>query len=63
MTVREPGREPVIRVEARSWLVDLACRKAKEFGYSHEVWTTWVLAEHARGHAQAAGHTCLSDLA
>ena len=32
-----PGREPVITVEARTWLVDLACRKAKELGYPHEV--------------------------
>jgi transposase len=58
-----PGREPVITVEARSWLVDLACRKAKEFGYPHEVWTTRLLAEHARAHGPAAGHTCLSGLA
>jgi hypothetical protein len=28
-----PGREPTITLEARSWLVSLACRKAKEFGY------------------------------
>jgi hypothetical protein len=27
----------VITVEARAWLVDLACRKAKEFGYPHEL--------------------------
>ena len=58
-----PGREPVITVEARAWLVDLACRKAKEFGYPHEVWTTRLLAEHARAHGPVAGHACLSDLA
>jgi transposase len=58
-----PGREPVITVEARAWLVDLACRKAKEFGYPHEVWTTRLLAEHARAHGPAAGHVCLSELA
>jgi hypothetical protein len=63
MTFCAPGREPVITVEARSWLVDLACRKAKELGYPHEVWTTRLLAEHARGHGPAAGHTCWSDLA
>jgi transposase len=50
-------------VEARAWLVNLACRKAKEFGYPHEVWTTRLLAEHAREHGPAAGHACLSDLA
>jgi transposase len=57
-----PGREPVITVEARAWLVDLACRKAKEFGYPHEVWTTRLLAEHAREHGPSAGHACLCDL-
>src|SRR5215210_1751858 len=25
-----PGREPEITLEARTWLVDLACRKAKD---------------------------------
>jgi len=58
-----PGREPVITIEARAWLVDLACRKAKEFGYPHEVWTTRLLAAHARQHGPAAGHVCLADLA
>jgi len=58
-----PGREPVITVEARAWLVDLACRKAKELGYPHEVWTTRLLARHAREHGPAAGHACLSELA
>jgi transposase len=57
-----PGREPVITTEARAWLVDLACRKAKDLGYPHEVWTTRLLAEHAREHGPPAGHACLSDL-
>jgi transposase len=58
-----PGREPVITLEARSWLTDLACRKAKELGYPHEVWTTRLLARHAREHGPAAGHACLAELA
>lgn len=58
-----PGREPGITVEARAWLVDLACRKAKEFGYPHEVWTTRLLAQHAREQGPAAGHACLAQLA
>ena len=28
-----PGREPTITVEAKAWLVSLACRKAKDLGY------------------------------
>ena len=58
-----PGREPVITMEARAWLVALACRKAKDLGYPHEVWTTRLLAQHAREHGPAAGHACLRDLA
>ena len=58
-----PGREPVITVEARAWLLDLACRKAKELGYPHEVWTTRLLAAHARERGPALGHVCLAKLA
>jgi len=39
-----PGKEPTITVEAKTWVVRLACRKAKELGYPHEVWTTRLLA-------------------
>ena len=58
-----PGKEPTITAEAKAWLVSLACRKAKELGYPHEVWTTRLLARHAREHGPAAGHTCLAQLA
>jgi len=58
-----PGREPAITAEAKAWLVDLACRKAKELGYPHELWTTRLLARHAREHGPAAGHACLGQLA
>jgi transposase len=58
-----PGRERRITDEAKSWLVSLACRKAKELGYPHELWTTRLLARHAREHGPAAGHACLANLA
>jgi transposase len=58
-----PGREPTITIEAKAWLVDLACGKAKEFGYPHELWTTRLLASHARAHGPAEGHECLANLA
>jgi transposase len=58
-----PGREPTITMEAKAWLVDLACRKAKEFGYPHELWTTRLLAHHAREHGPRQGHACLANLA
>ena len=46
-----PGKEPEITLEARAWLVSLACQKAKDVGYPHELWTTRLLARHAREHA------------
>src|SRR5437763_2047656 len=58
-----PGKAPDITPEARAWLVSLACQKAKDLGYPHELWTTRLLAQHARDHAVAAGHPCLSNIA
>src|SRR5437763_2710638 len=55
-------REPVITAAAKAWLVDWACRKPKELGYPHELWTTRLLARHARQHGPAAGHECLAHL-
>src|SRR6516164_8189562 len=58
-----PGKEPTITPEAKAWLVSLACDKAKDHGYPHELWTTRLLARHARENAPAAGHECLANLA
>jgi transposase len=57
-----PGKEPTITTEAKAWLVSLACRKAKDLGYPHELWTTRLLARHAREHGPAEGHACLGKL-
>src|SRR4030081_1320280 len=57
-----PGKEPVITPEAKAWLVSLACDKAKEHGYPHELWTTRLLARHARERGPMAGHECLANL-
>lgn len=57
-----PGKEPTITPEAKAWLVSLACDKAKEHGYPHELWTTRLLARHARKQGPAAGHECLARL-
>lgn len=57
-----PGKEPVITPEAKAWLVSLACDKAKDHGYPHELWTTRLLARHAREHGPRARHACLARL-
>lgn len=58
-----PGKEREITAEARVWLVSLACQKPKELGYPHELWTTRLLAQHARAYGPKAGHKCLSRIA
>src|SRR5260370_18777414 len=57
-----PGKEPTMTAEAKAWLVSVACDKAKDHGYPHELWTTRLLARHAREHGAAAGHGCLANL-
>ena len=57
------GRDAVITREAKAWLVSLACAKPVAFGYPHELWTTRLLAAHARNHGPQAGHPSLAKLA
>src|SRR5437868_3540290 len=57
-----PGKVPDITPEAKAWLVSMACQKAKDLGYPHELWTTRLLARHAREHATAAGHPSLARI-
>ncbi len=57
-----PGKAPEITADARAWLISLACRKANDLGYPHELWTTRLLARHVREHAVDAGHPCLASV-
>jgi hypothetical protein len=50
------GKEPTITAEAKAWLVSMACRKAKELGYPHELWTTRLLARHVRERANCGSY-------
>jgi transposase len=57
-----PGKAPEITDDAKAWLVSLACQKAKDLGYPHELWTTRLLARHVREHSAQAGHPCLQSI-
>jgi transposase len=57
-----PGRERTISSEARTFVVDLACRKPKDLDYPHEVWTTRLLTAHVRERGPQVGHACLARL-
>lgn len=57
------GRPQRLTVEARAWLVALACQKPKDLGHPHELWTIDLLVRHIRSHCQDAGHLSLSKIA
>ena len=56
------GKPQVITPEARAWVVSTACQKPKDLGYSYELWTTRLLAEHIRKHCLELGFDCLAKL-
>lgn len=60
--VPRSGRPAVISPEAKTWVISLACQKPKELGYTEELWTTRLLADHVRRHCRMAGHPSLSGL-
>jgi transposase len=53
------GKPPAITPEARAWLLSLACQKPTELGYSYELWTTRLLAQHVQQHCMEVGHPSL----
>jgi len=60
--IHRSGRTGTITDEAKAWLIALACTKPLEHGYSHETWSTSLLASHAQVHCEKAGHPCLMRL-
>lgn len=56
------GQKPKIGGDERTWIVNLACQKPKDLGYSYELWTTALLAKHARKNADTAGYPTLRKI-
>jgi len=53
------GKPAAITVDAKAWVVQLACTKPKELGYPHEFWSFGLLAKHVQRHAMATEHPSL----
>lgn len=56
------GRRARITPEAKAWVISLACQKPKELGYSYELWTTALMANHIRKHCRQSGHDSLAKI-
>lgn len=57
------GKPPIISDDAKAWLINLACQKPIDFGYSYELWTHALLAKHARKNYNKAGFPSLKKIA
>jgi transposase len=60
--IHRSGRAGTITDEAKAWLISLACSKPLDHGYSHETWSTSLLASHVQAHCEETGHPCLARL-
>lgn len=60
--LQRSGKPIEITAEAKTWFINLACRKPKELGYSFELWTNRLLAMHVRKHCKKEGHPSLARL-
>ena len=57
-----PGKPRQLPDDAIAWVLNCACQKPKELGYSYELWTYKLLTAHVRRHGVAAGHPALQKL-
>ncbi len=56
------GKPPEIKGETRAWIISIACKKPKDFGYPHELWTQKLLAEYIRKESIAMGYPEVSKI-
>ena len=56
------GRNAEITDEEKTWIINVACQKPVELGYSAETWTYARLTKHINTTAESAGYTRLSTI-
>jgi transposase len=56
------GRNAEITDEEKAWIINIACQKPKDLGYSAETWTYARLTSHINKNAEAAGFIRLSTI-
>lgn len=56
------GRNAEITDDEKAWIINIACQKPVNPGYSAEVWTRSLLTKHINKFAEEAGHTRLSTI-
>ena len=56
------GRPVEITDDAVSWIIDLACQRPADLGYSQEMWTLANLHRHIQNNAEEAGYPRLARI-
>ena len=56
------GRNAEITDDEKAWIINIACQKPKDLGYSAETWTYAKLTSHINKNAQEAGYMRLSTI-
>ena len=56
------GRNAEITDDEKAWIINIACQKPVNLGYSAEVWTRALLTKHINKYAESAGHMRLSTI-
>ena len=57
------GRPVEITDDAVAWIIDIACQRPADLGYSQELWTIANLHKHIQAHAEEAGYPRLKTIA
>lgn len=56
------GRPVEITDDAVTWMIDIACQRPADLGYSQELWTLKNLHQHIQNNAEAAGYPRLKTM-
>ena len=56
------GRNAEITDDEKAWIINIACQKPVDLGYSAETWTRALLTKHINKCAENAGHIRLSTI-
>ena len=56
------GRNAEITDDEKTWIINIACQRPGEFGYSAETWTYAKLTEHINKTAESAGYSANAEI-
>jgi transposase len=59
---QRPGKPAQLTDDAKAWVLQLACQKPKDLGYSYELWTYQLLTQHIHRQCGLAGYPALQKL-